>query len=98
MGFLMGLFWFVVVIAGCMAAGWLFRTIAIAVTPKGVKKELRTAPLTASFGMLMIIIYILVAVFAPLIAPFPERMVVGPEYMPWDQVHLLGTDNLVFRV
>jgi peptide/nickel transport system permease protein len=94
MGFLMGLFWFVVVIAGCMAAGWLFRTIAIAVTPKGVKKELRTAPLTASFGMLMIIIYILVAVFAPLIAPFPERMVVGPEYMPWDQVHLLGTDNL----
>ncbi|MFV1875576.1 ABC transporter permease [Nioella sp.] len=94
MGFLTGLFWFVVVIAGCMAAGWLFRTIAIAVTPKGVKKELRTAPLTASFGMLMIIIYILVAVFAPLIAPFPERMVVGPEYMPWDQVHLLGTDNL----
>ncbi|WP_127561112.1 ABC transporter permease [Nioella ostreopsis] len=94
MGFLTGLFWFVVVIAGCMAAGWLFRTIAIAVTPKGVKKELRTAPLTASFGMLMIIIYIFVAIFAPLIAPFPERMVVGPEYMPWDQVHLLGTDNL----
>jgi peptide/nickel transport system permease protein len=94
MGILIGLFWFVVVIAGCMAAGWLFRTIAIAVTPNGVKKELRTAPLTASFGMLMIIIYIVAAVFAPLIAPFPERMVVGPEYMPWDQVHLLGTDNL----
>lgn len=94
MGILTGLFWFVVVIAACMAAGWLFRTIAIAVTPKGVKKELRTAPLTASFGMLVIIIYIVVAVFAPLIAPFAERAVVGPEYMPWDQVHLLGTDNL----
>lgn len=94
MGFLTGLFWFVVVIAACMAAGWLFRTIAIAITPKGVKKELRTAPLTASFGMLVIIIYIIVAVFAPLIAPFPERMVVGPEYMPWDETHLLGTDNL----
>ncbi|WP_083431444.1 MULTISPECIES: ABC transporter permease [Nioella] len=94
MGFLTGLFWFVAVIAACMAAGWLFRTIAIAVTPKGVKKELRTAPLTASFGMMVIIIYIIVAVFAPLIAPFPERMVVGPEYMPWDETHLLGTDNL----
>ena len=94
MGFLTGLFWFVAVIAACMAAGWLFRTIAIAVTPKGVKKELRTAPLTASFGMIVIIIYIIVAVFAPLIAPFPERMVVGPEYMPWDETHLLGTDNL----
>ncbi|TBX21551.1 ABC transporter permease [Roseovarius sp. JS7-11] len=66
----------------------------MAVTPKGVKKELRTAPLTASFGMMVIIIYIIVAVFAPLIAPFPERMVVGPEYMPWDETHLLGTDNL----
>lgn len=94
MGFLIGLFWFVVVIAACMAAGWLFRTGAIAISPRGVKKELRTAPLTASFGMLMIIVYIIVAVFAPLIAPFPERMVVGTEYMPWDNVHLLGTDNL----
>jgi peptide/nickel transport system permease protein len=94
MGILIGLFWFVAVIAACMAAGWLFRTIAIAVTPKGVKKELRTAPLTASFGMLVIIIYIIVAVFAPLIAPFAERAVVGTEYMPWDSVHLLGTDNL----
>jgi len=94
MGFLTGLFWFVVVIAACMAAGWLFRTGAIAVSPNRVKKELRTAPLTASFGMLIIIIYIIVAVFAPLIAPFAERAVVGTEYMPWDSVHLLGTDNL----
>jgi len=94
MGFLIGFLWFVAVIAACMAAGWLFRTIAIAVTPKGVKKELRTAPLTASFGMLVIIIYIIVAVFAPLIAPFPERAVLGAEYLPWDDVHLLGTDNL----
>lgn len=94
MGFLIGFFWFVVVIAACMAAGWLFRAGAIAVSPRRVQKELRTAPLTASFGMLMIIIYIIVAIFAPLIAPFPERVVVGTEYMPWDSIHLLGTDNL----
>jgi len=94
MGFLTAVFWFFVVIFACLAAGWLFRTVAIAVTPSAVKKELRTAPLTASFGMLVIILYIVVAVFAPLIAPFPERAVLGAEYLPWDDVHLLGTDNL----
>ncbi|MFO7921843.1 ABC transporter permease [Rhodobacteraceae bacterium W635] len=94
MGVLTTIFWFLVAIAGCLAAGWLFRTGAIAITPAGVKRELRTAPLTASFGMLMILLYILVAIFAPLIAPFPERAVVGTEYMPWNSVHLLGTDNL----
>ncbi len=94
MGIFITLLWAVAVIAACLVAGLLFRTVAIAVTPRGVKRELRTAPLTASFGMLVIIIYIFVAIFAPLIAPFPEREIVGPEYMPWDHIHQLGTDNL----
>jgi peptide/nickel transport system permease protein len=51
-------------------------------------------PLTAGFGLLMILIYVAVAVFAPLIAPFPETEIVGREYQAWDSVHLLGTDNL----
>ncbi len=94
MGFLTGLFWLAVTIIVALGAGWVFRQAAIAVSPKGVAKELRTAPLTASFGMLMILIYIVAAVFAPLIAPFPETEVVGREYQAWDNVHLLGTDNL----
>src|SRR6056297_461679 len=94
MGFLTGLFWFVVVIIASMAAGWIFRAAAVGISPRGVAKELKTAPLTASFGMLMILIYIVVAVFAPLIAPFSETAIVGREYQPWDSVHLLGTDNL----
>ena len=94
MGFLTGLFWLAVVIIVAMAAGWVFRQAAIAVSPKGVAKELRTAPLTASFGMLMILLYILAAFFAPVIAPFSETEVVGREYQAWDNVHLLGTDNL----
>lgn len=94
MSILTGLFWFVVVIAVAMGAGWLFRAAAIAVSPRSVAKELRTAPLTASFGMLVILIYIAVAVFAPLIAPFPETEIVGREYQPWNEVNLLGTDNL----
>ena len=57
-------------------------------------KTLRTAPPTAWFGMAVIVIYVIAAVFAPLIAPFGEREVVGDEYLPWGAVHLLGTDNL----
>lgn len=94
MGFITGLFWLAVVIIVAMAAGWIFKQAAIAVSPKGVAKELRTAPLTASFGMLMILLYILAAFLAPVIAPFSETEVVGKEYQAWDNVHLLGTDNL----
>ncbi|KPQ14666.1 MAG: peptide/nickel transport system permease protein [Rhodobacteraceae bacterium HLUCCO18] len=94
MGFLTGLFWLAAVIVGAMAAGWVFRTAVIAVSPHGVAREFRTMPLTAGFGLLMIVIYVLVAVFAPAIAPFSETAIVGREYQAWDNVHLLGTDNL----
>jgi len=94
MGFLTGLLWFFAVIFACLIAGWLFRFGAIAVSPRPLAKAFRTMPLTASFGLLMILIYIIVAVFAPVIAPFPETEIVGREYQPWDEVHLLGTDNL----
>ena len=44
--------------------------------------------------MLVILIYVLVALFAHLIAPFGERQVVGAQFLPWDGTYLLGTDNL----
>ena len=95
MGFLTGLFWLAAVIVGAMAAGWVFRTAVIAVSPHGVAREFRTMPLTAGFGLLMIVIYILVAVFrARHRAVFSETAIVGREYQAWDNVHLLGTDNL----
>ncbi len=94
MGFLTGLLWLAAVIVGSMAAGWVFRTVAIAVSPRGLAKEFRTMPLTAGFGLLMILLYILVAILAPAIAPFSETEIVGREYQAWDDVHLLGTDNL----
>jgi peptide/nickel transport system permease protein len=65
MGFLTGLLWLAAVIIAAMAAGWVFRAAAIAVSPHGVAKEFRTMPLTAGFGLLMILIYILVAILAP---------------------------------
>ncbi|MEM6355515.1 MAG: ABC transporter permease [Pseudomonadota bacterium] len=51
-------------------------------------------PLTASFGILVVALYAIVAIFAPIIAPFGEREIVDAEYLPWDNTYLLGTDNL----
>jgi len=94
MSFLMTLLWVVLTALAALALGWLFRAALVVVTPANMARELSKAPLTASFGMLVILFYILVAVLAPLIAPFAESEVVGRQYLPWDSTHLLGTDNL----
>ncbi|MGW8465246.1 ABC transporter permease [Pseudomonas sp. GL-B-19] len=57
-------------------------------------KQLVRAPLSAQFGILVIILYILVALFAPLLAPYGETQVVGEGFAPWSGEFLLGTDNL----
>lgn len=74
--------------------GLLCRWVAVTATRGGVRKALRMAPATASFGMLVILIYVAVALFAPLIAPYGEREVVGAQFLPWNAAHPLGTDNL----
>ncbi len=45
-------------------------------------KELKKAPFTAWFGMIVIAIYIFVSIFAGALAPFGETEVVGYEYEP----------------
>ncbi|MBV7569282.1 ABC transporter permease [Pseudomonas sp. PDM27] len=57
-------------------------------------KHVWRAPLSARFGLLMILLYVLVAVFAPVLAPFGETQVVGGGFEPWGGQFLLGTDNL----
>jgi peptide/nickel transport system permease protein len=57
-------------------------------------KHMWRAPLSAKFGLLMILLYVLVAVFAPVLAPFGETQVVGEGFAPWGGQFLLGTDNL----
>ncbi len=61
---------------------------------KRVFKELREAPFSAQAGILIILVYVFVALFAPLIAPYGESEIVGKKYQAWDHVFLLGTDNL----
>lgn len=55
---------------------------------------LAAAPSSAKLGLLIILLYVFVAVFAPLLAPYGEAQIVGPEFEPWSRQHILGTDNL----
>ena len=56
--------------------------------------ELRRAPPTAWFGLIVILIYVLAALFAPLFAPYPETEIVGGAYEVWGEQFILGTDQL----
>jgi peptide/nickel transport system permease protein len=55
---------------------------------------LKSAPGSAWFGMIVIAIYAVLAVFAPLIAPYGESQVLGDAYLPSSAQHWLGTDQL----
>ncbi|MFP4043329.1 MAG: ABC transporter permease [Rhodosalinus sp.] len=56
--------------------------------------ELKKAPPTAIFGLIVILGYIVVALFAPWLAPYGEAAVVGQSYAPWSAEHRLGTDQI----
>ncbi len=57
-------------------------------------KSLKQVPPTAWFGLVVVAIFCLMALFAPLIAPYGETEVVGSEFAPWSTQNPLGTDNL----
>jgi len=59
-----------------------------------IGKELWKAPLSAKFGVLIILAYVFIALFAPLLAPYGETEIVGMEFEPWGEGFILGTDNL----
>ena len=54
-------------------AAYLFRLIGRHVGTEGTRKLFRTMPLTAAFGILVIIIYAVVSIFAGAIAPFGQE-------------------------
>ncbi len=59
-----------------------------------VAKELRTAPLTAAFGMFVVFTYAIAGIFAPWIAPFDQAEVISSAFAPPDENLLLGADQL----
>ena len=56
--------------------------------------ELAKSPMTAKFGLLVISIYVVVALFAPLIAPYGEAEVFPIPYAPWSSEFVFGTDQI----
>ena len=57
-------------------------------------RELKKAPLSAKFGLLVIAFYVFVALFAPVLTPYGESEIVGSEFEEWGDNFVLGTDNL----
>ena len=73
---------------------YTFREFLVQTLPRDIAKVMRNAPLTASFGLFVIVVYVVAAVFAPVIAPFGEAEVVGSSYAPPDEAMILGGDQL----
>ena len=79
-----------------LAAGtsYAFKEFLVQIARPGLAKELRTAPLTASFGMFVIFTYAIAGVFAPWIAPYGEAQVISSSFALPDEKMLLGADQL----
>lgn len=90
--------WAVTLIAGllALAAGtsYAFREFLVIIMPTETAKALRTAPLTASFGLFVIFTYAICGIFAPVIAPYGEAEVITEAFAPPDEALLLGGDQL----
>ncbi|HTN98827.1 MAG TPA: ABC transporter permease [Nordella sp.] len=62
---------------------------------QNIRRALKKAPYSAWFGMIVIAIYVFVALFAPLIAPYGEAEIVSQiPFDTWSWTHWLGTDQL----
>lgn len=90
--------WFVTVSAGflALAAGtsYAFREFLVILLPENGAKVMRTAPLTAGFGLFVIMTYVIAGLFAPVIAPFGEAEVISSAFEPANETMLLGADQL----
>jgi peptide/nickel transport system permease protein len=85
-------------------AAWLFRILGRAIGTAWSRKMFRSMPLTASFGILTILIYAILAVFAPIFAPYGQEQIipgVAANIVPGGDVALggnpdfpLGTDQI----
>jgi len=81
---------------------FVFRLLGRHLGSEGTKKLFRQMPLTAAFGILVIIVYAITSIFAGLIAPYGQEVVFakanllpgGDPATGGDPAHLLGTDQI----
>jgi len=81
-------------LGGLFAITAALRAVARATLPEAARSIANDIPLTAAFGILVIVIYAAVAIAAPVLAPFAEREIVGNQFEAWSSEHLLGTDRI----
>ena len=90
--------WTITVGAGllALAAGtaYCFREFLVILSSGETEKALKTAPLTASFGMFVIFTYTIMGIFAPIIAPYGEAQVIASAFAEANDKMLLGADQL----
>lgn len=82
------------ILALAAMVSYCFREFLILIAPTEMAKELRTAPLTAAFGLFVIFVYAIAGIFAPWIAPYGEAQIISSAFAPADENMLLGADQL----
>jgi len=56
--------------------------------------NLKKAPISAWFGMIVVSLYIFTAIFAPFLAPYGEAEIFPQPFAPWGGDYMFGTDQL----
>jgi len=96
------LYWIIIILLVAMVISWAFREILRRTMPEVIAKPMRQAPLTAAFGILIILGYVVVSLGAPFIAPYGEAEIFkqinvlpgGDPELGGDPMHFLGTDQI----
>ena len=94
--------WAVHGVVGFGLAGFLFQQLGRHVGTRASKKLFRSMPVTAALGILLILIYGVVAIFADFIAPYGQAEIFkdanvlpgGNPEMGGNPAHILGTDQI----
>jgi len=83
-------------------SAFLFRILGRHIGTAGSRKLFRSMPLTAAFGVMIVLVYSILAIFAPVFAPYGEEQVFaaanvlpgGDAATGGDPAHFLGTDQI----
>ena len=59
-----------------------------------IQNSLKNPPISAKIGMVILVVFIFFAIFAPLIAPYGEAESIGKTWASPSAEFLLGTDNI----
>jgi len=95
-------FWIGVVVIVAGIVSWIFRELLRRLMPEFIAKPMRQAPLTAAFGILIILCYVALSLGAPLFAPYGEAEIFkeinlvpgGDPELGGNPDHFLGTDQI----